>query len=172
MKTSTKRIQIAQACPKCGEENKTYTFVYSTGRPRKWCADCCQIAGKTKSKSVAALNRLGVGPRSGNDYQSRQSALNYIGFADYKSYLASDLWRGIRRKVYKIKGSNCYLCGAPAQALHHNRYHKNDLLGRKLRFINPICHPCHKEIEFQGEDGKKSTVRQAKRAFIKKRKQR
>jgi hypothetical protein len=100
---------------------------------------------------------------SGMSYQSRFVALRDIGFSSYAEYLASDLWQEIRQKVFKIKGRFCYLCGRPATELHHNRYHRRDLLGKRLKFINPICRKCHGEIEFR--EGKKSTVAEARKAF-------
>src|SRR6185312_10043229 len=83
--------------------------------------------------------------------------------ASYKDYLASDLWKEVRSKVYRAKGGLCYLCGAQSDALHHNRYSRADLLGQTIKFINPICDECHKSIEFQ--DGKKVPLTKAARKF-------
>lgn len=103
----------------------------------------------------------------GNNYLSRYLWLQTIGFSTYREYLASELWKSIRKRVFKIKGKLCYLCGKTATEVHHNRYHKNDLTGKRLLYLNPICRTCHEEIEFS--ENKKSTLKQAKRAFKKKR---
>lgn len=87
----------------------------------------------------------------GQSYESRDLILSKMGFDSYRDYLASDLWKRIRRKVYTAKGSRCFLCGNQADALHHSRYHRNDLLGKKIRFIDPICDSCHNRIEFDGD---------------------
>lgn len=106
-------------------------------------------------------------PIKGRSYASRNYILKMLGFASYKEYLASDLWKSVRKKVYAAKGKNCYLCGKPATELHHNRYHKNDLIGKKLKYIHPICRGCHEDIEFRA--GEKTTLNQAKITFNKRR---
>lgn len=101
--------------------------------------------------------------RDGGNYQSRYHYLTELGFGSYQQYLASDLWKKIRARVYRVKGKDCYLCGSPATELHHNRYHRNDLLGKRLKYIHPLCRTCHEEIEFKA-DGRKSNLRQAMKA--------
>ena len=105
---------------------------------------------------------------SGNNYQSRMYALVTLGFKSYQEYLDSDLWKSIRSKVFKVKGDACYYCGLPATEIHHNRYHVRDLTGRKLKYLDPICRSCHKEIEFT--EGNKNNVLQARKAGRKKKK--
>lgn len=105
---------------------------------------------------------------SGTSYQSRNAVLRTLGFRNYGEYLQSELWRKVRDKVFAIKGKACYLCGGRAWQVHHNRYHKNDLTGKRVRFINPICGDCHHEIEFS--DGEKVDLRDAAKAFKKRRK--
>jgi len=59
----------------------------------------------------------------------------------------------------------CLICGQRASELHHNRYARRDLLGKTISEINPICHPCHREIEF--DDGKtKQPVENARKKFL------
>lgn len=104
---------------------------------------------------------------SGKSYQSRAWFLKKLGFRSYGDYLASDLWKQVRERVFEIKGRECFLCGKPATQAHHSRYHEADLVGRKLKYIHPVCGKCHEEIEFRR--GKKATLIQAKKAFNRKR---
>jgi hypothetical protein len=136
------------------------------GKLKAMCRTCCRLASRLAS---ANKRRERDENRKGNTYLSRNANLKRLGFATYGDYLASDLWREIRKKVYAAKGSDCYLCGGRATELHHNRYHANDLTGKRLKYINPICRGCHEGIEFR--DGEKSTVKQAKRAFRKQRRE-
>lgn len=101
--------------------------------------------------------------RKGKDYASRNQFLRELGFRCYAEYLRSSLWRTIRDEVYRLKGRDCFLCGAPATAVHHNRYHMDDLCGKQMRHVNPICGKCHREIEFNS--GEKLTLRQAKGTY-------
>lgn len=102
--------------------------------------------------------------KNGWSYASRSRTLNLMGFRSYAEYLKSDLWRRVRAKVFASKGRACCICGEHATQVHHNRYHRNDLLGKRLRFLNPICGRCHEGIEFLA-DGNKATVKQAGKAF-------
>jgi hypothetical protein len=98
--------------------------------------------------------------KMGQCYRHRDENLKILGFASYRDYLASFLWQRVREKVFQAKGHNCLLCGRTATQVHHNRYHVNDLSGKTLRYVNPICRPCHEEIEFDG--GKKNDLQAAK----------
>jgi hypothetical protein len=84
-------------------------------------------------------------------YSERNDVLRELGFDSYAEYLKSSLWRSIRLRVYGMKGDNCFLCNNLASQLHHRRYHKNDLIGKTIRYIHPVCEECHKKIEFDGE---------------------
>lgn len=143
-------------CLYCHEWKADELFVKSNGKTMKWCADCRKRNGE--------LSRAGNNPViRGDDYDSRIRNLKVIGFATYAEYLASDLWKSIRVRVFASKGSTCVACPAFATQVHHNRYHKNDLLGKNLNFLVPICRTCHEVAEF--DRGKKSTVRKARKAI-------
>lgn len=101
--------------------------------------------------------------RCGHSYEDRNAILKELGFGSYRHYLNSDIWRIVREMVFRVKGRKCFLCGREATQIHHNRYHVNDLIGKRLKYINPVCRDCHEEIEFR--DGKKSTLRQAAKSF-------
>ena len=144
----------------------------ATTRTNKICPECGKTFLGSKKKtscSPSCVRKRKKKKLTGEDYRTRQLILLELGFSNYKDYLASSLWREIRQKVYKEKGNGCFLCGLPATELHHNRYHRNDLTGKKIKFINPVCRECHQSIEFQ-QDGSKSTVKQAKKSFRKTRK--
>lgn len=100
----------------------------------------------------------------GTSYESRELMLREIGFPSYRAYLASDLWRSIRERVFRAKGRKCHLCGKPATSVHHQRYHKNDLLGKRLGYVFPICTDCHEEVEFSRK-GKKVDLATARSRF-------
>ncbi len=155
-------------CTACRTEKPLDAFDRSNkpdGRLKVMCRDCCRCASRIASRAAGEERKLNA---KGKDYSSRNATLLRLGFATYKEYLQSDLWKEVRKRVYTTKGSACYLCSKPATELHHNRYHKNDLIGKKLKFINPICRQCHEGIEFQ--DGRKATLKQAARTFKKIRK--
>lgn len=136
----------------------------SRGR-KAWCRACCDQAS-IDTRLNARIDSLHPSQLShGYSYISRGFWLRQIGFGSYREYLESDLWRLVRARVYSVKGYKCYLCGAPAQAVHHNRYHRNDLLGRRLKFLSPVCNACHETIEFS--HGTKLEVRQVAKRFNK-----
>ena len=95
----------------------------------------------------------------GNSYESRQKYLEELGFSSYADYRLSDLWKEVRAKVFKQFGNQCQLCGEPATEAHHNRYHKNDLIGKRIKFIKPLCRRCHQSIEFDDRGFKRPVDR-------------
>lgn len=131
------------------------------GSSKLWCRDCRKLA------SVAAHNFKSTHPKclySGFSYQSREIHLKEIGFGSYQAYLKSDLWKKVRSAVYKAKGDRCFRCSEKAEVIHHTRYHKNDLLGKTLLFLFPVCSKCHEYIEFS-KKGKKVDVNTANCRF-------
>lgn len=100
----------------------------------------------------------------GGSYSSRNRFLMELGFTSYRQYLESDLWKEVKAEVFKRKGRYCLLCGCPASEVHHNRYHKNDLDGSKIKFLIPICRGCHLSLEFSGDD--KRTLRDASGVYL------
>jgi hypothetical protein len=131
------------------------------------CRSCCREASKLAAQAKRDQVTLNA---KGKHYTSRNANLQRLGIGSYREYLASDLWKDVRSKVYAVKGSHCYLCGNPATELHHNRYHKNDLVGKRLKYINPICRPCHDGIEFN-QEGEKVTLQTASRLFKRRRRE-
>lgn len=122
--------------------------------------------GKKKARAAIAAMR----EHTFALYRERNATLHAMGFKSYRVYLASDLWKLVRSRVFRKKGRICSLCPAPATSVHHNRYHRNDLLGKNLKFLNPICNACHEEIEFS-RTGRKKPLENVANHFADKRSQ-
>lgn len=154
-------------CKKCKTKKPLDVFdVKNNGKRKVYCRECCIQFSKDAKRGIAEAKKL---DSEGKTYQSRNKNLTRMGFESYKEYLNSPLWREIRKRVYLIKGDKCFLCEGQATELHHNRYHQNDLSGKKIRNINPVCLTCHLDLEFK--NGKKTELERAKRVFRKRRNQ-
>ncbi len=97
-------------------------------------------------------------------YLKRNRLLKKLGFGSYREYLMSDLWREIREKVFAAKGRVCFLCPAAATEIHHCRYAKSDLLGRRMIGMFPLCGKCHHAVEFD-PSGRKLSMPQMRHKF-------
>lgn len=142
-------------CKKCQIRN------VDSSSQKLWCREC-RLEAKQQ-----ALQWRAVHPKQkhdGKSYHSRDLALRELGFSDYREYLRSSLWKLVRTKVFRVKGRSCYLCSGFADMVHHNRYHKNDLIGKNLAFLFPICSICHERIEFSNK-GKKLDLNTAQSRF-------
>lgn len=72
-----------------------------------------------------------------------------MGFASYSDYLASDLWKRIRAKVFARKSKICTgRCGRKASQIHHGRYGKDELTGKDITHLYPVCGDCHRNSEY------------------------
>lgn len=105
-----------------------------------------------------------------NHYDRRDSNLRSLGFSSYREYLMSDLWRQVKIKAFQKHGNKCIGCGGMAQTFHHTRYFQSVLKGENLGYLKPICHDCHREIEFHERTGKKMKITYANKILIRKRK--
>ncbi len=81
-------------------------------------------------------------------YGNRNRILRSMGFRSYADYLASDLWRKIRRHVFARSNRCAGSCGRRAVQVHHGKYGKAELIGSDLTHLYPICDECHRRIEF------------------------
>ena len=166
------RYGLPVICNRCRQARPVTDFDRSKriSRGRKAsCRDCCKELSQEAKKRAAEFRATGP-QRSlshGYSYVSRGFWLSQMDFKTYREYLASDLWKDIRVRAFKTHGYRCFLCGERAFEVHHLRYHKNDLTGKRLKYLRPICRSCHQGIEFEG--GKKQSVREAKTAFRQKR---
>lgn len=99
-------------------------------------------------------------------YGERNRLLLSMGFGSYQEYLRSPLWQGIRRAVLHGRPA-CVRCGGRSALAHHVRYTRENLSGRSMDGLVPMCWDCHREIEF-GPDGAKRSPREAELAASKK----
>lgn len=76
-------------------------------------------------------------------FVARTRALLAIGFSSYDSYLASPLWRGIRRRAFATHGKRCHRCGEKASGIHHRDYSRVTLTGASVAALVPVCDACH-----------------------------
>jgi hypothetical protein len=94
--------------------------------------------------------------------KKRDKLLWRMGFASYRDYLRSPLWKAIRWAV--LDGTpTCEICGeSKAQQVHHIRYTEAALKGtpRGRKSLVAICAGCHHKIEFK-QDGSKRTYEAA-----------
>ena len=81
-------------------------------------------------------------------YLHRNVALIELGFEDYSSYLNSDLWNNIRRRVFERDKNSCRLCDKPAKCAHHLSYDKATLRGVNIESVICVCSNCHRGVEF------------------------
>jgi len=107
-----------------------------------------------------AKNRVDPIERRIRAYRERNRILRSRGYNTYAEYLKSELWQSIRARVL-AQSRECYACGGYANQAHHHSYRKPDLDGRDIRRISPICHRCHKIIEFRERDDEKLNPAQA-----------
>jgi len=91
----------------------------------------------------------------GSRYGRRNAILLEMGFKSYKAYLASDLWKSIRQRVFDRDGGICRLClKRKAKSVHHVTYHEDTLRGETLDQLVSICGGCHVYSEFDSKGEK------------------
>ena len=136
---------------------------------------------KRERKRVAKVKRIlkrrliklevdgngGVPPPKEQTYNQRNIRLKAMGYETYADYLASDLWRSIRQRVFALYGDVCRLCQQLAEHVHHLGYGKHVLAGISLTQLVPLCGKCHREVEFDGT-GRKRTLVQTHTAYVRK----
>ncbi len=90
------------------------------------------------------------GPRAWKGYLDRNTIIKSLGFASYKKYLQSALWKSIRIVVL-TKHKKCKVClVADSIQVHHKVYSLGNLNGSSLAGLIAICRSCHRKIEFRG----------------------
>lgn len=88
--------------------------------------------------------------RATGDYKKRNDELPDLGYATYREYLKSDDWAELRGRILR-QHPTCCRCDDPATQVHHFSYHAAVILGRCNDLLLPICEPCHKSVEFDGD---------------------
>lgn len=85
--------------------------------------------------------------------EARDARLQAAGFADYRAYLNSPVWRGVKRRYVESGAPAVCLCGADEVQFHHMTYARvggDELVGD----LQPLCVKCHAtvhELERRGE---------------------
>ena len=94
-----------------------------------------------------------------NIYVERSKLLIEMGFANYKEYLKSPLWKAISQNVLRRDSYRCTRCGRRAWQVHHGSYTRNVLEGDDLTKLYSVCWQCHNKAEFR--KGKKTYIQSA-----------
>ena len=97
-------------------------------------------------------------------YHTRDLVLNELGYGSYTDYLASMVWKEIRRRVLLANSRTCKLCGRYATNVHHLSYALEVLLGQDDTQLVPLCRWCHEKIEFH-PDGRKRSFTKVQKAY-------
>jgi hypothetical protein len=70
--------------------------------------------------------------------------LGYPVTASYADYLASDHWKGLRRRYHASPATpDTCACGKPGRSLHHKTYIR--LGAERLSDLELVCDDCHDE---------------------------
>lgn len=93
-----------------------------------------------------------------NEYETRNETLRGLGFASYKDYLLSPLWRSIRRRALTRDKRRCRKCHGWAKEVHHTDYRRATLRGICIRGLWSVCRNCHQHIEDSKREGKNPHV--------------
>ncbi len=113
---------------------------------------CYSKVGKAKRKLRKDLEQ----------YKTRNRVIKRLGFDSYRDYLASDLWKSIRSKVFRKAQGRCQTCRTrPATEVHHLKYWTKVLVGTKPELLIAVCRRCHQHAEF--DNGRKTTLNEANR---------
>ena len=137
-------------CKTCKKKKPPAKFPKATGKSSK------------KSKTCKTCAKLGAG--NGYSYYSRNQWLYRMGYNSYKQYLKTSKWQKIRLRVAEMFNNQCAVCQSTGHVVHHDRYHKDDLLGKTTDYLYLVCNDCHLKIEFN-ENGRKNTMEQARDTF-------
>lgn len=87
-----------------------------------------------------------------------------MGFATYADYLKSHLWASIKRQVMDKAKGKCRLCRKEAEVVHHRRYDRDVMEGKRNCHLIALCRSCHHIVEFN-QNGQKRTSRGAEIAY-------
>jgi hypothetical protein len=77
-------------------------------------------------------------------------SLEKLGFDSYGDYLKSNLWQGIRRRIFGRAKSRCEGCGVNrAEQVHHWSYSVATLQGERPQHLEAVCDECHAQFHEQ-----------------------
>lgn len=90
-------------------------------------------------------------------YADRNRIIKLMSFKNYGDYLKSPHYATIRKRVLKKNNGKCRCCcERKGKQVHHVEYTEDNLRGRSLDGMIPICDECHILIEFDDVGGKLS----------------
>lgn len=103
--------------------------------------------------------------KPGQMYVQRRVVLKRLGFADYRQYIVSPLWKTIRMRVLRDRPW-CELCQAKRSTqVHHQSYSEDVMSGEEDTGLVATCSGCHHFVEFDGDTKRQDTeVRRITRA--------
>jgi hypothetical protein len=73
---------------------------------------------------------------------TRHAMLAELGFQAFGEYIRSPLFRSIRTRVIEAARGKCRSCGEPATKVRHAKFTRENLSGRSLAFLTPLCGLC------------------------------
>lgn len=89
-------------------------------------------------------------------YAHRRKFLGYFGIATYQKYLKSELWAAVRKLALEAHDGRCNFCGVEARQVNHRSYDLATLSGATVERLYPTCGDCHRLIEFDELDRKRT----------------
>ena len=106
---------------------------------------------------IPARNGKRRGPSDARSTMSfkRDKVLFKLGFASYRDYLKSALWKGIRAAKLADEPA-CELCGCAASQVHHLDYSHSCLIGKKPWKLVCVCDQCHRKVEYRADGSKRN----------------
>lgn len=80
-------------------------------------------------------------------YTKRDEVLLSMGFASYRAYLNSPLWKAVREAVLATT-PKCEICdGAKSKHVHHLSYSRSVLTAKARHSLVALCPSCHGRVE-------------------------
>ncbi len=111
-----------------------------------------ELAEKSRAYAMAQGKKAGRAywPWSPLSPRGRWLVLRKLGFASYKEYIGSKLWRKIRAGV--LEAFDTCECGEKATEAHHECYTENNLAGKSREWLVGICAKCHPAADREMRD--------------------
>lgn len=112
--------------------------------------------------------RRGKKKKENETYSHREESLKTLGFSNYLEYLESDLWKVIRKVVFRRDNYRCVVQGCKCKSkisAHHISYSLPVLSGANVGMIVTLCDKHHKRVEFS-KSNKKFMLHQVQRSTL------
>ncbi len=62
---------------------------------------------------------------------------------DYRQFLETPFWRGLREECYRRDGRKCQNCGSNGPLNAHHRFYRPNWFTTRLDDLVTLCHDCH-----------------------------